>query len=205
MTRHARPSRCQAVQPWLYLSLALSLVLPGCAVAPLVKVREPVRMGSFEVSSPIEWSQFGINRMRTWTLDGPDLNHLMFYVDIKDREHVFLQLPTARQRRKGEGALYRAGISESEAVELIADGLSAYGLVTPKIEKVSPAQFGAQSGFSFELSFATERGLRYQAIGIGEIQQNTLSYALYYAPSEYYFTRNKADVEAVFRSIRSVE
>ena len=85
------------------------------------------------------------------------------------------------------------------------DKLEAKEGNTPKIEKVSPAQFGAQSGFSFELSFATERGLRYQAIGIGEIQQNTLSYALYYAPSEYYFTRNKADVEAVFRSIRSVE
>jgi hypothetical protein len=167
----------------------------------LVRANEAIKIRSLEVQSPVEWTRFSAGRKTFWTMDGPALNQIQFYVDIKDREHIFLETRNRRER-KGEGVLFRAQMSEAEVVDLIGDALAEEGLASPKLEKLEPARFAGLKGFGFELSFATERGLKYRAIGIGEVQDQTLSFAVYFAPSEYFFERNRRDAEAVFASIR---
>jgi hypothetical protein len=177
------------------------LVLLQACTSALIKPGQLIRIQDLSVQSPVAWTQFGSGRSRTWTRDGPALNSLMLVDGIKDREHVFLQTRT-RQMRKGEGALYRAGMTDIEVVELLADGLQSIGAENVQTLGVRPFQIAAVAGFFAEYAFQNEAGLHYRALVVGESTGNTLSYGLFYAPAEFYFERERASVEAIFSSIR---
>lgn len=185
----------------LLLMMSLLLVVAGCG-SPLVRPGELVQLKSFTVVSPIAWSQFSNGRERVWTLDGPMLNRVWMIDGVKPGEQVFLR-PRPYGRRKGEGALFHAGISDSEAIELIADGLREQGIDDLVISDITPRRFGQLSGFAFALEFASRRGLRYRGFGAGEIAGDTLSFVLYFAPGEYFFDRDAAAARQVLESIRS--
>lgn len=184
-----------------WTGLLLALCLAGCG-SPLVRPHEPVQLKSFSVTSPIAWSQFTIGRERIWTLDGPLLNRVWMIDGVKPGEQVFLD-SRPLGRRKGEGAIFRAGISDLEAVELIADGLRESGVDQLEIRRVQPFNFGSHAGFRFDFDFASRRGLAYRGIGVGEIGGDTLSFVLYFAPAEFYFERDRASVEQLIGSIRT--
>lgn len=185
----------------LALLLMFVLLLVGCS-SPLVRPGERVALKSFSLSSPIAWSQFSNGRERVWTLDGPMLNRVWIIDGVKPGEQVFLR-PRPYGRRKGEGALFHAGISDSEAIELIADGLREQGVDDLQVHDITPKPFGALPGFAFAFEFASRRGLRYRGLGAGEIAGDSLSYVLFFAPAEYYFERDVAAARQVLESIRT--
>lgn len=180
--------------------LGLLALLSGCTQA-LIKPDQTVRVEHLQLRSPVAWTQFGSGRSRTWTRDGPALNHLMVIAGVKDREHVFLHSRT-RQMRKGEGALYRAGMTDSEVVELLADGLQTLGAENVQTIAVRPFQFAAAAGFEAEFAFQNEAGLHYRATLVGHAAAANLSFLLFYAPAEFYFERDEDAVAAIFRSLR---
>lgn len=180
--------------------IALLLLLSACT-SPLIKPDTPVRVESLTLTSPIAWTQYGIGRSRAWTLDGPALNSLLLIDGIKDREHVFLHTRN-RQMRKGEGALFRAGMTDIEAVELLADGLQTLGAENVRTVQVDPYDFAGMPGFAAQFEFQNAAGLHYRAMLVGETLADTLSYLLFYAPAEFYFERDRRSVESIFRSIR---
>jgi hypothetical protein len=191
----------QHTVPLFLLGLLLAFLLGGCG-SPLVRPGESVQLKSFSLVSPIPWSQFTVGRERIWTLDGPLLNRVWMIDGVKPGEQVFLN-PRPTGRRKGEGAIFRAGISDVEAVELIADGLRDSGVDELAIEQVAPFRFGSHPGFRFDFGFASRRGLRYRGIGVGEIAGDSLSFVLFFAPGEFYFERDRAAVERLLGSIRT--
>jgi hypothetical protein len=192
----------------LGLGLGLILCFSGCGVAPLVEPGKPVLIKDISIDSPIAWSQFGDARSRLWTIDGTLLNNFHVFADIKSGEHVFLN-PKGRAERKGEGLLFNAQMSELEVRELIVDAIRGSDAVNVTASNLRPAKFGARPGFRFDLNFesgsGTEMGnrggLKYRAMVLAETQGGTLSYALFYAPTEYYFGRDQAHVEQIFSRI----
>lgn len=177
----------------------LVLALPGC-VSDRVRPGEDVRIGEITLTSPVGWSQRGHGRERYWTIDGPALNSLAIFQNVREGEHLLL-LP--RGRRRDEGAIYRAAMSEAEVQELFADALQSLGLLNVSTAGLRPARFGSRPAFRFELAYDTPRGLRYRGLVLAEIDGGTLSYLVYDAPSEYYFERDLASVEALFESLRT--
>lgn len=188
-------------KPWLPLLLA-ALLLGGCT-ASLIKPDQEVRVHTLGLRSPVAWTQFGEGRSRSWTLDGPALNRLQVIDGVKDGEHVFLHRRTQRMR-KGEGALYRAGMTDPEIVDLLADGLATQGAENVQILEVRPFRFAAVQGFAADFRFQNEAGLHYRATLAGAADGSTLSYLLFYAPQQYFFERDLEAVQAVFQSARRV-
>jgi hypothetical protein len=185
--------------------LALLIALSGCGVAPLVEPGKPVLVKDISIDSPIRWSQFGDARSRLWTIDGTLLNNFHLFADIKNGEHVFLEAK-GRAERKGEGLLFNAQMSELEVQELIVDAIRGSDAVNVSASNLRPAKFGARPGFRFDLNFESgsgtqmgnRGGLKYRAMVLAETQGGTLSYALFYAPAEFYFGRDQASVEQIF-------
>ena len=121
---------------------------------------------------------------------------------VKPGEHVFLR---AREwgQRKGEGAVFQAGIASGEAIELIADGLRGFGIDNLQLSHSRPAKFGLLPGFAFDFQFDSRRGLRYSGFGAGELENDTLSFIVFFAPTEYYFERDRGNAQKTLDSIRN--
>lgn len=194
---------------WVF-AVTLALLLNACGVGPTVGPGAPVKVKSITLSTPITWNQFGDTRMRIWTVDGFSLNALRVLSDIKPGETLFLE-PRGRKERRGEGLLFRAGMSELEVQELFVDALKSADAVDVKASGLRPSAFGARSGFRFELSFAngaalamgTRGGLKMQGMVLAETQGDTLSFLMFLAPEEFYFGRDQAAVEQIFTSLQA--
>ncbi|MCU0753566.1 MAG: hypothetical protein MUE46_00375 [Xanthomonadales bacterium] len=180
-------------------SLLLALSLAGC-VSDRIRPGEDVSLGELTLTSPVGWSQRGYGRERYWTIDGPALNSIAIFQNVREGEHLLL-LP--RGRRRDEGAIYRTAMSEAEVQELFADALQSLGLVNVSATGLRPAAFGSRPGFRFELRYDTPRGLSYRGLVLAEIDAGTLSYLVYDAPAEYYYERDLASVEALLASLRT--
>lgn len=179
---------------WLLLTL---LLMTGCA-APTLVGPGPISVDGLHLNSPVAWSQRGVAGERQWTIDGPLLNALEIYTDVKPGELLF-DLPQAKRR---EGIRYRTGMSDLEVQELVADGLLAAGVIDLKLLKLEPARLGDEAAIRFELSFANAAGLRYQALALASQAGERLTLLLYYAPAEHYYERDRAHVESIFGSLR---
>lgn len=194
---------------WTF-ALLLTGLLGACGVGPTVGPAAPVKVKSMTLSTPITWNQFGDTRMRIWTVDGFSLNALRVLSDIKPGETLFLE-PRGRKERRGEGLLFRAGMSELEVQELFVDALKSADAVDVKASQLRPSPFGARPGFRFELSFAngaalamgTRGGLKMQGMVLAETQGDTLSFLMFLAPEEFYFGRDQAAVEQIFSSLQA--
>jgi hypothetical protein len=180
-----------------FFQLLALLILSGCGLPSLVQPGKPQKVDDFSLTAGREWSQFGFSRRRLWTIDGPELNSIRIYSQIKNGEQVFLGW---RDRRRGEGALYKAGMNANEVMELIVDGMSRGGAARVEAKNLRPANLGGHKGFRFDIQFDEGSGLHYLATVLGEAEDGTLSYLIYFAPAEYYFERDRAEVEQLFLS-----
>lgn len=192
------------------LLLSTVLVLSGCGIASTVGPGAPVKVKNMTLSTPITWNQFGASRMRIWTVDGFSLNALRVLSDIKPGETLFLE-PRGRLERRGEGLLFRAGMSELEVQELFVDALKSADAVDVKASQLRPSSFGARPGFRFELRYTngaglamgTRGGLKMRGMVLAETQEDTLSFLMFLAPEEFYFGRDQAAVEQIFSRLQT--
>jgi hypothetical protein len=188
----------------------VALTLAACGGGPLVKAQTPVKIGNLQLVSPVDWNQFAFGRERMWTRDGAFLNSLLIYTNIRDREELTLG-PRRYGKFRYEGQLYRADMSEVEVMELFVDKLKSQGGVDVQSSALRPAPFGSRKGFRFELQWQTDTGdavfgaggLNYRGMVLAETQGKTLSYLYFGAPAEFYFGRDKAHVEEIFKRIAS--
>lgn len=185
---------------WI-LWAAISLLLYGCG-QPVIRALEPVRVEDWTLVSPVDWSQYGTGRERIWTRDGVALNRLMLIRNVRDGEHVFLK-PKDRSARRGEGALYRSGMTDPELVELVADGLRSMGAESLQIETVEPLELADAPGFLARLQFQNRPGLHFSALLAGQADAKGFSFMLFHAPALHYFPRDVDAVLALIRSIRA--
>jgi hypothetical protein len=176
--------------------LVAALGLTAC-VSPTLKPGTTMRVGPIAVTSPIAWSQFGTQDQRDLTIDGFSLNRLLISVKLKPGQHVFRQSTAGRKRQ--EGVRYRADMDANEIQDLIVDGLTEAGFVDVRAEGLRPARLAGRPGLRFELAMASPAGLRYRGMVVAE-GGNELELLMFFAPEEYYFERDRAAVEAIFRS-----
>ena len=193
---HSRRKSDRLLATLLRVVLPCATLLCTACSSPLIKPGAQTIDG-LRLTTPMSWSDLGHHGQRLWTRDGVNLNALRIYTDIEPGEHVF----RARLRgEKNEGARFRSAQSDLEIAELVVEALRGSGLVNVIARQIEPATLNGRSGFRAELAFDSAAGLHYRGLRLAEGEDGSLSFLLYTAPTEFYFDRDRAEIESIFRS-----
>lgn len=181
--------------------LVLTALLAACAAGGLLVQPGTTTIGShLALDVGMEWTRMTGYREQLWTIDGPQLNSLHLIPYVRDGEFIFLG--RRQTRRRPDGAFYHRGMRADEVRDLVVDGMRSAGAVNVSATNLRPVDFGGREGLRFEMTMASESGLRYQAMAAAFEHDDGLALALFYAPAEYYYPRDTAKVSAMLDTLR---
>jgi len=152
--------------------------------------------GAFVIEPSGPWSLYleGDDGMtQAWTRNGPRLDVLLFILNVPDNTVLL----------GGDNPpVFRAGMTEVEIVEAVADGLTQLGMNRVEFSDIRPADFGTLPGFRAQLSLVTDGGLAKRGLLYGSSHGGVLHLMLFHAAELHYYDAIRPDVERMFRSIR---
>lgn len=180
------------------------LALAACAT-PIKEVRGPLTVSNgFTVQLDRSWSDITPwspqyrKPVTVLTVDGPALNRLIMSPSVPPGEHLF------RAKKKDfKGPTYKAGLSETELVELVADTIAEDGYTQITPDNVRPATLNGAEGVRFEFTALTSSGLIMAGSAAFAERDGALAVVVFVAPREHYFSALAPHVEAVFASLGS--
>ena len=181
--------------------LVLGLLLAGCGGGQaLVEPAAPVALsGTVKLRPQIAWSRSEDGPIETWTVDGENLNALVF---VKGATNGDTLLPSeALGDRLGELPAYDREMTRLEVHDLYVATLSKLGYSRIATREVRPWSLGGRPGFRFEFSHQAEDGLRREGLAAGLVAAGRLWLITYTAPEVHYFQKYKPQVEALLSSI----
>lgn len=176
--------------------LLVSLLLTACGgVFTLVQPDSHTAAGTYSVKTPNAWSRAQLSKGELWTVDGPLLQRLTFYVPVRDGGTL---------GRPAQGKVmpaFRAGMTDFDARDLVVDTLAAQGYSRVESASLRPFDFGGLPGFRFELTFTNESGLVFDGTVAGAIADQRLYLIMYTGAQTHYFPRFRDEVEQIFDSV----
>lgn len=192
MTGATPPNKRRVLPAALLLTLAAMACSPFSAMDQGPQTVDGVVI--IEPSGPWSiYSDAADGTTQAWTRNGPRLDLLMFILNVPDNTALF----------GGKNPpVFRAGMTEIEIVEAVADGLTQLGLSRVEFSDVRPADFGTLPGFRAQLSLVDGSGLAKRGLLYGANQDGTLHLMLFQAAELHYYDAIRPDVERIFRSIR---
>jgi hypothetical protein len=187
----------------VFLAAALAGALALSACATVTAVSGPYKAGdAYTVTLARQWSDISAimpqrpRNVRLISIDGPFLNRV--YVAGGLTPGQYLVKPA---RRETPTPTFRADMSETELVEFVTDSIAALDYQRPEALNLRPANFGSAPGLRFDVSAQTKEGLNISGDALLARVGDRVHLLLYLAPSEHYYERNHADVEAIFTSV----
>jgi hypothetical protein len=179
--------------------LALVFFVAGCMRYSMVNKGNQIKVGSaFTVETPVDWSRSKEGATETWTIDGPQLQRLVFFTGIDDGKPLF---PTAWGSQTDEMPLYGSGMNALEIQEFIEASLVRNGAHRMAVRDLRPARLGNLEGFRFEFSYYAESGLKYEGFVVGANQQTRLLAILYVGTALHHYGKHLSDAEKVVSSV----
>ena len=185
------------------LALAAMLFLAGCA-SPGGALQKAGAATAFDLQldSQLDWSRIKGPRQELWTIDGTALNSLSIFSGIKPNEHVFMM---AREKKsRPDGPWFRPGMRPDELRDIIVDALRGQGWSNVEAGNLRPQRFGSVDGLRFDLVMTNPDGLMYKGTAAAAEKGGKLTVLLWKAPSENYFDRDAAAVNAMLDGMRFV-
>ncbi len=183
--------------------LVLGLVmLAGCVAYQAVDANESVTISNrFSVVPQIAWAkQTAIGSKDTiWTADGVELNVLRFVPAVQEGEALIRQ----SGRKSDDIVPYKDDMLPNDVADLMVTDLTKLGYQQVSYANLAPAKFGTETGFRFDLSFATSGGLNMKGKVLAAQRDGGLDAIIFMAPSEYYFGRYAQTVERIFSSVEA--
>lgn len=188
-------------------ALALSVLglaaLGGCAAGVTAAGPGAYAVGeAYTVTLGREWSDIsGIaperpGNLRLLSIDGPLLNRLYMAHDVQPGSG--LVRPSSRDRVV---PVYRADMTSRELVEFVTQSVEAWGYLNVETEALLPADFAGRPGVAFNFAAQTEEGLNMSGRAAAAARDNALQVMVYLAPTEHYYARHQAEVDAIFASV----
>lgn len=182
---------------------ALALSLP----AEAHKLREPgspakVADGAFLVTPGKTWNRLQQSEgkyQEVWTIDGHQLNRLIFYGGVPAGE------PLVKERHKKKDPLPKVSSTMllPDVPTLVERTYrTQYGVSIFTVGKQEPTQLGGKAGIHFEYTYLNpddeveRRGDAYAAIEDGK-----LFLVIFEAPSLFYFGREAGEVRSIVNSL----
>lgn len=185
--------------------LAVLLSISGCAPYALIEPTR-TRIGeSYSIDPQIKWTSLREGgRTELWTVDGPALESLRFVKDVGDGQSLLGRAVVVDERQVSEDKQprFRAAMTPSEVVELVADTWSLFGAAKIRATGLRPAKFGTADGFRFELAFVWDDGVEAEATAIGAVIKQRLQLIVYSGTRLYYFGKYRLTVDRLVESIR---
>lgn len=173
-------------------------VLGGCAAYSLVDAKRQTIGGAYTIEPSIQWNKVTDEKVEVWTIDGIGLEAIRFYRGLKAGDRLFtvskdIKLPT-----------YDPAMKASEVMEFVIDSIARTGAGNVEGTALRPAQFGAQPGFRFDLSYTSSEGLWIDGLAVGATIEGKLHLILYSGPRQHYFPKYKDEVERMISTIEAI-
>ena len=176
---------------------AMLAVLGGCAAYSLVDAKRQTIGGAYSVQPGIQWSKVTLDNVEVWTVDGPNLEMIRFVRGLEDGDRMFtapddVKLPA-----------YNPAMKANEVMEFVVDSFARSGASNVEGTALRPTQFGAASGFRFDLSFTSGDGLWFDGMAVGATIDDKLHLIVYTGARQHYFPKYRDEVERMIGTIET--
>jgi hypothetical protein len=179
--------------------LALCFALAACAPYSLVKSGKDVQVGPvFTVDTPINWSKSENGKVETWTIDGPQLQRLVFFKGVHDGYPLF---PVYGSSGEKEMPVFNSFMNPLEIKEFIEASLTRSGAHQMVTKDLRPVKMDSLDGFRFEFSYFVESGLKYDGFVVGAKRQDRLLAIMYVGTALHHYGKHLDDAEKVVASV----
>ncbi|OAN44660.1 hypothetical protein [Magnetospirillum moscoviense] len=192
------------------ISLAIILLIASCTPYRLIPAGKVEFADQGTVETPIDWNWRPFDIVHTWTLDGPNLQEMIFHMGVKDGKTLmevldveagfhpllvwFGKVPDEVSFR------FHKRMTEHEIVDLFTASMSKIAGSKVVSTQLAPATLGGKPGFRFEYAFTGKDQVRRKGFGVGAVFDEKL-YLIHYVGTEiYYYDRNQADAERIIQS-----
>ena len=182
--------------------IGLTLILSACAGFTLVKGGERQDLGAgLSVQPGRDWNRVAIEKYEYWTLDGIQLQNIVFVKGAEDGESIVY-----RGRAAGEEndtfPKYRKGMTLIEIRELLETTWARRGYHRFRVTQFGVSRFGVKEGFEIAFSFDTRDGLEMRGQAAGAIVNDRLYMAIYTGTRIHFYNRGKNDFLRIVKSWR---
>lgn len=184
--------------------LCFAIALTGCQAYTLVPAGQPVQVASaLEVTPTIDWSRNKSGNREIWTVNGPVLESLFFYVGVEDGKT--LEDTNARATKEGGAGKFRSDMDVLEISDLLKELYERANAEKFVYQNIAPQAFGNTEGFRFDFTLSTQDGLDKQGLAQGAVVDGKLYLAIYVGAKEFYFNAYQSAVEDILSSLHFVQ
>jgi hypothetical protein len=192
------------------VSLLLLLLAAGCTPYRLIPAGKVEFTDHGSVETPIDWNWRPIDTVHTWTLDGPNLQEMLFHLGIEDGK----TLMNALDVESGFNPLlvwfgkvpdevsfrFHKRMTEHEIMDLFTASMSKITESPVVASGLMPADLGGHQGFRFDYAFVGKDEVRRRGFAVGAVVKDKLYLIHYVGTALYHYDRNRADAERVAAS-----
>lgn len=175
---------------------SILFVFIGCTKYKLIDANKRVQLGrEFTVNSSIVWNKVEMNGVETWTIDGPNLQRIMFFQGIEHGE------PLLNIKQEKNIPQYKSSMTSFEIKELFVATLNRSGAHKIITKDFRPQKFGNLDGFRFEFTYTTKNGLKYNGFVVGAQKDKALLAIMYTGAALHYYKKHLDDANNIVSSV----
>lgn len=171
--------------------------LTGCMVKyNLVEEKSVTIADTYSVEPQIAWSGKTIDKNSLWTINGANLERVVFLNHIKDGETLF-------DNEKSQP--FKKEMNIIEITELFSNSMQIDGKwLKVRTKNLKPKSFGPFDGFNFETTMVSEKGLTYKGLVSGAVIEEKLFLVFYLAVEMHYYQKHLEHFKNMLSSIRKI-
>lgn len=173
------------------------LSITACVVKyNLVENKRVTIADTYSVDPQVIWSGKTIDDNSMWTINGANLERVVFLNNIKDGETLFDNEKSQPFKKK---------MNIIEIAELFSNSMQLDGKwLKVKTLGLNPKSFGPFDGFIFESTMVSEKGLTYKGLVSGAVIEEKLFLVFYLAVEMHYFQKHIEHFKNMLSSIRKI-
>jgi hypothetical protein len=173
------------------------LPLTACAVKySLVENKRVTIADKYSVDPQVTWSGKTIDDNSMWTINGANLERVVFLNHVKDGETLF-------DNEKSQP--FKKGMNIIEIAELFSNSMQLDGKwLKVRTLDLNPKSFGPFDGFNFETIMISEKGLTYKGLVSGAVIEEQLYLVFYLAVEMHYYPKHIEHFKNLLSSIQKI-
>lgn len=193
----------------LSIILLLANLLAGCVTPYALVSPERQTVGDvISVQPGIKWNKVGLSEyqgnIEVWTIDGPQLNTLMFFTGVRDGEPLFTRRADNPEQQE-KPPVFRATMNPLEVQELLEATVARYFQTTlAEGRSLRPETIADGRGFRFDTRLIGRDEVERVGVLVGTIRNKKLYGAWFQGARLYYFKRYEPEFDRLVKSAKLV-
>lgn len=192
----------------LSITLLFIILLTGCATYTLVKPERQTVGDVISVQPGISWNKVGLSgfqgQVEVWTIDGSQLNTLVFFTGVPDGEPLFTRRTTNPEQHE-KPPVFRANMNPIEIQELLEATVARFFQTTlAEGRNLNFETIADGEGFRFETRLVGRDEVERVGIFVGTIRNKKLYGAWFQGARLQYFHRYVPEFNGLVKSAKLV-